>query len=377
MEGIDPAAVRQNGIESTPVEGAEPGPGDLPTEALAAAPASDRLSASHRVAVPADTMVSERRTVRMGAVPPPTGRLDPLVDPVPVAPGPRPWLWGAGPGPMLAIIAAGVVVLAILVFLIARAGQPDRAPVATVIPPAAAPDTTTPAPALTAPTQAPAAQPPVAAAPAAPAAQPPVAAAPAAPAAQPSVAAAPAAPAAQPPVAAAPPVAPAAQPPVAAQPTQGSDAAALPIVAPIPTLTPFPSSTGANTSPGTTLQVGQAWRQNGLSLGLAAAQASANGVSMNFLLTNTSSSQVAQKFSRNQVFSATDNSNARLTLVDPNYSYNLSLPPNSTAIFDSAHDGGAISFSGNLGDPRITSITVTVSGLGGITSARWTIPIQR
>jgi hypothetical protein len=250
-------------------------------------------------------------------------------------------------------VAAVLVIFALVIFLIAHASQPN---------PAAAPDTTTPVPAAAAPAQAQQAP-----APAAPAAVAP---------AQPQQAPAPAAPAA-----AAPPPAAAAQPPIVAQPapvSSGANAAALPIVAPIPTLTPFPNtSAGANTPAGTALQIGQPWRQDGLALSLAATQASASGVSMNFLMTNTRPNQVAQRFSRNQVFSATDNTNAPLTLVDPGYAYNLTVPPNSTAIFDSAHEGGPISFSGNLTDPRLTSITVIVASLGGITNAKWTIPIQR
>jgi DNA-binding CsgD family transcriptional regulator len=326
---------RQSGIDPARADGPQAEPAEPTPEAIAAVQADDMLLGGDGAAVaPADATVTEQRTVRFDTPPPATTRIDSFYEPAPVVPGPRPAPWGIGPGPLVAILAAAIVLIAILVFLFARGSQPAPVASPTVVVPAAAPATPIPAQTVAAPT------PPT-----------PALATPAA--TGPSVAA-------------------------AGSPSAAAGAASLPVLAPIPTSTAFPIFRGtANTPPGTTLNVGQPWRESALELTLAAAQASPGGLSMNFLLSSSRPSALPLRFSREQVFSATDNTNRSLVLVDPNFNYNFTLQPNTTAIFDSAHEGGPISFLGNLTDPRVTSVTVTVSGLGGINNARWQIPIQR
>jgi hypothetical protein len=45
-------------------------------------------------------------------------------------------------------------------------------------------------------------------------------------------------------------------------------------------------------------------------------------------------------------------------------------------LLDSSHAGGAISYTGPVSTAQVSSITVTVSGMGGITNAQWRIPVQ-
>jgi hypothetical protein len=122
--------------------------------------------------------------------------------------------------------------------------------------------------------------------------------------------------------------------------------------------------------------MGQPWQQDGLDVTLATAQASPGGLSVSFLLTNRGQQPMTLRFTKGQAFSAADSNNAQLPVADSGYSYNLTLQPGATTILDSAHNGGAISFTGNLGDPRVNSVTVGVKGIAGISNARWRIAIQ-
>jgi DNA-binding CsgD family transcriptional regulator len=336
--------IRLNEVEkSSPVEAVAAAQTEaaLPSpEALAAVRADDQALVGETAAMPvADTHLTERRTVRFEHAAPATAPLDPLYDPMVPRPVPGRF-WGIAPGLWVALLVVLIAVIALLVFLFTRGNQPAPAPAPAVAPPVAAPQT--PAPALTL-------------APATPAPQTPAPPTPAAPTTQPAAGA---------------------QPAPAVTPIAGL--APLPVLVPVPTLTPFPvSNSGSNTPAASTLGIGETWRQNGLDVTLADARASSGGISMNFLLTNTRSAPVPLRFTRQQAFSAVDNANNRLALVDPGFAYNFTVQPGSTAIFDSAHEGGPISFSGNLGDPRLTSVTVTVNGIAGISNARWRIPIQR
>ncbi len=328
--------------------------------ALAAVTADDRLLGQGGIPGP---LVTEQRTTR--------------IEPAPVVPGPRPfrpaWFNG-GPGVMLAALAVAIVIGALLVwfFLAASRPAPTTQPVivATVVAPSPPAQNVAPSPPPPPATPAPS---PAASAPGSAVTSPPPAAAPAAPAAGSATVPAAAAPAAPLPSSAPVNIAPAAGG-TAASPAAG--VSGLPNLAPLPTATPFAMPpAGTTTPPGSVLTLGQTWSQDGINLMLASAQATAAGIAMNFVLSNGRSTPVTVHLTRAQIFSAVDNAGAPLTLTNSNYAYDFTLQPNTAVVFDAAHNGGPVLFTGNIGSPNVTAITVRVIGLSSLANARWQIAL--
>jgi len=56
--------------------------------------------------------------------------------------------------------------------------------------------------------------------------------------------------------------------------------------------------------------------------------------------------------------------------------YDFVLQPNSTAVMDADHDGGAVTLTGALTAPDLNSVTITVNGMSSITKAQWRVPVQ-
>ena len=167
---------------------------------------------------------------------------------------------------------------------------------------------------------------------------------------------------------------------------------------PTPTKTPIPSPTlFPNTRPGTILEVGRSWWQDGWELVLTSARYTEGGwgIELRFALTNHKPHYVALRYNLGDAITAVSNQGRRLEVgylsrtamfISGGDPWRVSFETITTVIKSgqtvellnhTGYEGDTNAFiKADIADPALTEIVVTVSGISTITNARWRIPIQ-
>jgi hypothetical protein len=157
-----------------------------------------------------------------------------------------------------------------------------------------------------------------------------------------------------------------------------------------PTITPIPLPTSVpDTSPGTILEVGQAWQQGSLELRLTGSDMWPETILAYFTLTNIGGTQRVIQYSQDN-FTAVDNLSRRIDTggiywyFEPSVQHTCS----SRTVILNASDSNNIklkcewgNFAGialavDVTDSAITEIVISVSEISTINNARWRIPIH-
>jgi hypothetical protein len=156
-----------------------------------------------------------------------------------------------------------------------------------------------------------------------------------------------------------------------------------------PTATPEPPTPTPGTPPGTILEVGQTWFQDGWELRLNSFDIGASISFPSFKLTNTSQDKRSTRYSVDNV-TAIDNRGRKLPVggVSENfgaYQCNNNAvvplvmdPGESTSIYIPCSQGtfGDMSVVADTTDPGLTEIIIKVDGISGIQNARWHVSIK-
>lgn len=173
---------------------------------------------------------------------------------------------------------------------------------------------------------------------------------------------------------------------------------------PVPFPTPLP-----DTRPGTILEVGESWWQDGLELVLTKAatgysrggvtlmygeEAPTVGIEVQFEVTNHKAQAIALRYNLGRIISATSNRGRRLEVgaLDRSTVYTTGGQPwtdsfdTITVVIESGQTIELLNRNDYWGDPRVfikadiadpalNEIIIAVSGLSTITNARWRVPI--
>ena len=141
------------------------------------------------------------------------------------------------------------------------------------------------------------------------------------------------------------------------------------------TQSPSPSASG-DTPPGTILEVGQTWRQDGLELNLTRVDLYTDGIAFHFKLTNQRTIVTVFRFVSGDTFTVTDNDQRRLALDDAGRISTFTLDPSASA--DLGHDCcPAFEYARtDTTQSDVTNLVITVNGISSITNARWHFPIH-
>ena len=152
---------------------------------------------------------------------------------------------------------------------------------------------------------------------------------------------------------------------------------------------PIPPPTSTDTPPGTTLEVGEAWRQGGLELRVTGTEVYPKIILAYFTLTNIGDVQRVIEYSQDN-FSAVDNLSRRIETggvdwyFDPLVQHTCSsstvvLEPTdyeNILIYCERGNFEGVALAVDVTDNAITEIVITASGISSIKDARWRIQIN-
>jgi DNA-binding CsgD family transcriptional regulator len=154
-----------------------------------------------------------------------------------------------------------------------------------------------------------------------------------------------------------------------------------PTPTPIPTDTPIPTPTvPPDTPPGSVLEVGDSWRQNGVRLKLIETNLSSECVSFSFDFYNETNHQMVVEIDP-EAFSVRDNLGQQWELVSISDwticdTRGIYVEKQSETV-DPGDNYGAhwFGFKGPVTDSRVNEVVITVEKISQISNARWRVPI--
>ena len=170
--------------------------------------------------------------------------------------------------------------------------------------------------------------------------------------------------------------------PIPPSPTPAPSATPSPTLTPLPTATstPLPPTEPPDTPPGSMLEVGDSWRQNGVRLKLKETNLSPKCVSFLFDFYNDTDHQMVVKIDPD-AFSVQDNRGQRWTLTSISDwiicdTREIYIDEQSETV-DPGDNYGAhwFGFLGATTDERVNEVIITVGKMSQIDNARWRVPI--
>jgi DnaJ domain len=155
-------------------------------------------------------------------------------------------------------------------------------------------------------------------------------------------------------------------------------ASAPPPPPPVPS-TPTPPP---DTPPGTLLEVGSPWKQDGFELSLTAADLRADGLAVHFQFSNRRPNQIITRYTVGETITVIDNRGRRFATDHFNdgaainhWDANAAGDTISLTLASNQSLGPWGNWNGDMASPSVTEVIVTVNGISSITNARWRIPV--